>query len=65
MRHVLSYLFIFFSVTDYLNDNKASLIVFKESPSFATFKFGLRKFLILSYVGNIGKGWGLLDLLFQ
>jgi len=58
----LSYLFIFFSFTDYLNDNIASLNIFKKALSLATFKFGLKKFLMLSYVGT---GWGLVDLLFQ
>ena len=62
MRHLLSYLSTFFSVTDYLKDNIASLNVFKKAPSLATFKFGLKKFLMLSYVG---RGLGLVDLIFQ
>ena len=51
-----------FSFTDYLNDNIASLNVFKKAPSLETFKFGLKNVLMLSYVG---KGWGLVDLLFS
>ena len=62
VRHLLSYLSTFFSVTDYLKDNIASLNVFKKAPSLATFKFGLKKFLMLSYVG---RGLGLVDLIFQ
>ena len=56
VRHLLSYLFIFFSFTDYLNDNIASLNVFKKAPSLETFKFGLKNVLMLSYVGNVGSG---------
>ena len=52
----MSYLFIFFSFTDYLNDNIASLNVFKKAPSLETFKFGLKNVLMLSYVGNVGRG---------
>ena len=56
VRQLLSYLFIFFSFTDYLNDNIASLNVFKKAPSLETFKFGLKNVLMLSYVGNVGRG---------
>ena len=54
--------YFLFSFTDYLNDTIASLIVFKKAPSLATFKFELKFFLMISYVG---RGWGLVGLLFQ
>ena len=62
MAFIVLYNLFLFSFTDYLNDNIASLNVFKKAQSLETFNFGLKNVLMLSYVG---REWGLVDLLFS